>query len=539
MRSALALLALFTCIVNVGPLGPPAISGAQSVPTLQSLYSSTAPQIDGRFAPGEWDGVPYHGFLFSMVSTATGEAGRTIPGDLYLMHDAAHLYLAIKLYQVEYHNRYQEPALFDALLLLFDNNNDGVVDRLEDRKFVVSLQPTTGAGQRGYYSDEHFTTEEGESSVDLHIDGMARIVHSDPGSIGDYAIEMAVPLNSGYPDDISLTPGAKVKFNILLATACCGSQFEIGAFFTLSDVESRDWGFLQLEGGPPAPPPAKSLPPGKIAFITPELHGRDEVYVMNSDGTGLRRLTDNDQAKNWVSLSRDRRKVVYVESSPTRPDSAEIWTIDLESVFFSRRRLTFDNAAESRPSFSPDGGRIVFSRQGEIWTMRSDGGLQRPITSNQVEDSEPDWGPSGRIVFRTGRFGDRVQLAIMDSDGSNVIRLTNGRGQDQLPAFTSDGQRVAFMRYEGPGEFYDYLVSIYHPWNIYSIATDGAGEQALTDDGLVNWRPVPAPDGLTVLYQKTTDLFTLCTRVFSTTVPSKDGEQVLKLLSRVRYFDFK
>lgn len=537
MKLPIGLTLLVVLLPSFAGARPWAGLARQSVPTLTSHYTTHPPRIDGEMTAGEWDEAKTESFAFDMYSTADGQATRSIPGDLSFLHDAENLYLAIRLYQIPYHNRYQDPAEFDALVLLFDNNNNGTIERLEDRKFVFSLQTSEGSGQRGYFSDEHYTPVEGEPGADLHIDGVARIVHSHPSGIGDYTIEMAVPLDSGYPDDVSLGPGQRVKFNLLFATAAAG-QFDIGAFFTLTDTDARDWGYLQLDGGA-LPGPDRPLPNGRIAFITPEIDGRDEVYVINADGTGLKRLTNNPQAKNWVSLSRDRKKVVYVEAQADKPDSGEIWSIDIDSNFFPQRRLTFNNMTETRPSYSPDGSRIAFSRAGEVWTMRADGSDQRQVTSDPAEDSEPDWGPDGRIVFKTGRFSDHDQLAIMNADGSSLTRLTRSAGADQSPSFSPDGKNVTFQRYEGPGPYYDFLTSFYNSWNVYVVGANGTEARALTGDGLVNWRPVTAPDNRTVLYQKTTDLFTFCTRIYGTAVSDGGELQVLKLLSRVRYFDYK
>ncbi len=539
MRVSAVLLGIGAILLLMGPAEPTRSSvTAQTVPILKSHFTRLPPRIDGVLSEGEWNGAPVEPFILPMVLAENGQDTRTIAGDLYLLNDAENFYVGVKLYGVTYHNVFQPPsAIFDVLALLFDNNNNGVVEPFEDRKFVFSFQPTIGSGQRGYYSDEHFTRVQGESGSDLHIDGTARMVHSDPGGVGDYIIEMAFPINSGYPDDLAMRPDGRVKFNLLFASGLGGPSFEVGAFYTLTDQDSREWGFIQLEPGNSSPASVVPLPAGKIAFITPELNGHDEVYVMNSDGTALLRLTNNDMSKSWVALSRDGNRVVFVQSRPGVAGSEEVYTINANGT--ALRRLTNNSVAENRPSFSPDGNDIVFSQEGEIWRMRSDGLNLRRLTNNGVDDGDPDWGPDGRIVFRTRRYGDRDQLAIMNSDGSNTVRLTTSAYWDQNPTFSPDGQSVSFQRYEGPGSPYNLIVSAYYPWNIYTIRANATQEVSFTNDGLFNWRPLFAPDNQTILYQKTTDLSTFYTRIFKAKPGELNGQQVLKLLSRVRYFDFK
>ena len=62
---------------------------------------------------------------------------------------------------------------------------------------------------------------------------------------------------------------------------------------------------------PTPPPTAGSLPPtspiagrGQIAFIS-ERDGVREIYAVNADGTGLRRLTDNSAKEGWPAWSSD------------------------------------------------------------------------------------------------------------------------------------------------------------------------------------------------------------------------------------------
>ena len=98
------------------------------------------------------------------------------------------------------------------------------------------------------------------------------------------------------------------------------------------------------------------------------------------------------------------------------------------------RQLTFNDAFEFRPNWSPDGGQITFTtdRDGdfEVYTMRADGTNQTNVTANPAgDDGNSAWSPDGeKIAYLSGDS----DVFTMNADGSNQVSLTKG------PAFDTD-----------------------------------------------------------------------------------------------------
>ncbi|PYS42977.1 MAG: translocation protein TolB, partial [Acidobacteria bacterium] len=116
----------------------------------------------------------------------------------------------------------------------------------------------------------------------------------------------------------------------------------------------------------------------------------------------------------------------------------------------------------------------------------------RRLTVNKAVDVSPVWNPrTGReIAFTSDRSGS-PQIYIMDAEGTNVRRLIEEGGHAVGPAWSSDGQRIAFAWQRSRTSNFD----IY----IYDLAS-GRNTQITTDAG-DNEKPTWAPDGRHIAFE--------------------------------------
>jgi len=104
----------------------------------------------------------------------------------------------------------------------------------------------------------------------------------------------------------------------------------------------------------------------------------------------------------------------------------QIYVMDADGT--NLRRLTSNNAVDRFPAWSPDGKLLAFEsdREGEnkIYVMDADGGNQHRVSSEPGADGHPFWSSDGRqIVFNKIVLG-HGQVFVMDADGSHTKRLT-------------------------------------------------------------------------------------------------------------------
>jgi dipeptidyl aminopeptidase/acylaminoacyl peptidase len=115
----------------------------------------------------------------------------------------------------------------------------------------------------------------------------------------------------------------------------------------------------------------------------------------------------------------------------------------------TNRPLAFD----ANPAWSPDGARIAFESTVDgkraIWVMQADGENLRRLTDGPGADASPAWSPDGsRIAFMSDRDG-APEVYVANRDGSNPVRLT-ARPRSFAPTWAPDGTRLAYINDPAP-----------------------------------------------------------------------------------------
>jgi Tol biopolymer transport system component len=231
--------------------------------------------------------------------------------------------------------------------------------------------------------------------------------------------------------------------------------------------------FFQIE-------PAWSPDASRIAFSS-RRSGTFDVYLMDSDGTGTRRLTSGKQNDSHPTWSRDGTRLAF-----ERDGDIYMMRADGSGV----RRISDPTAEEREPSWSPDGAWIAYVRRSpgtaarELWLMRPDGSERRALTSQNATVATPAWSPdSARIVFASNKDDDVYALFTIRIDGKRPRSVVPTVSDNFEPSWSPEGDTIAYFE-DGA---------------IFTVGLAGGAVERLTDssnnDSSPVWNPrPPAPD---------------------------------------------
>jgi TolB protein len=265
---------------------------------------------------------------------------------------------------------------------------------------------------------------------------------------------------------------------------------------------------------------------GKRLIFQSTRDGRtcDQQYIMNTDGTNVHRVS-NGKGKTTCGYFMDGdRRIFFASSSAVdtactpRPDPSKgyVWRLDPYDIYTANpdgsrlERLTKYGVYTAEGVLSPDGRKIVFTslKDGDldIYTMRVDGTNIKRLTTQPGYDGGPFFSPDGKkIAYRAWHPSDtaltnyqdllkqrlvrpnRMEIWVMNADGSDQHQITNLGGANFAPFFTPDSRRIIFSsNYKNPKS---------RNFELYLVNPDGTGLEEVTAHPEFDGFPMFSPDG--------------------------------------------
>ena len=270
---------------------------------------------------------------------------------------------------------------------------------------------------------------------------------------------------------------------------------------------------------------------GKRLIFQSTRDGRpcDQQYVMNVDGSGVRRVSTGFGKTTCGYFFDADRKIFFASTHaadtacPPKPDPSKgyVWGLDPYDIYTANddgsnlRRLTNYGVYTAEGTLSPDRQTIVFTslKDGDldIYTMRIDGTGMKRLTFQPGYDGGPFFSPDGKkIVYRAWHPTDtaltnyrellrqrlvrpnRMEIWVMNADGSDQHQITNLGGANFAPFFTPDGRRIIFSsNYKNPRS---------RNFELYLVNADGSNLEQVTHQPEFDGFPMFSPDGRSLVW---------------------------------------
>jgi TolB protein len=257
----------------------------------------------------------------------------------------------------------------------------------------------------------------------------------------------------------------------------------------------------------------------------------DQIYEINTDGSGLKQLSTGKGRTTCSYYFPDGKRIIYSSTHtaspdcPPKPDYSRgyVWAIYPGYDIFSAapdgsdvKNITRVNGYDAEATISPNGKRIVFTsmRDGDldIYTMDLDGRNVKRLTNELGYDGGPFWSYDSKwIVFRAHHPKAEKDVAdyksllkenlirpttldiwVMKADGTGKRQITSNGKANFAPYFFPDGKRIIFSSNQNDPKGRDF--------DLYSINVDGTGLERITHNNTFDGFPMFSPDGKKIVF---------------------------------------
>ncbi|HEX6267651.1 MAG TPA: Tol-Pal system beta propeller repeat protein TolB [Burkholderiales bacterium] len=169
-------------------------------------------------------------------------------------------------------------------------------------------------------------------------------------------------------------------------------------------------------------------PDGRTLAVTLSREGGTQIFLMNPDGTNVRRLTSSPAIDTEPHYSPDGRWLYFTSD---RGGSPQIYRVPAAGG--EPQRVTFEGSYNVSPRISPDGSRLAYitRNSGKFQVALLDfTNQQTQVITDSERDESPSFAPNGRMILLATVLGGRGVLSAVSSDGRFKQRLSAATGGD-------------------------------------------------------------------------------------------------------------
>ena len=211
----------------------------------------------------------------------------------------------------------------------------------------------------------------------------------------------------------------------------------------------------------------------------------DDLYVMNADGSHVRKIVSGPGHELYPAWSPDGRTIAFA-STPAGGEH-EVYTVRANGKSLRRVTRTAPHVDDVHPAFSPDGRFIVFASNRvaywnyELYRVRVDGTDLTRLTfwgsgrdGDPGDDVMPEYSPNGKRIAFVSQRGGGYAVWTMKANGKGLRRVAqHGKRTVVFPRWSRDGRSL--------------LYSTIEPQAVRTVRADGTGARVVGRGTEADW----------------------------------------------------
>jgi TolB protein len=174
-------------------------------------------------------------------------------------------------------------------------------------------------------------------------------------------------------------------------------------------------------------------PDGNRLAVVLTRDGNSQIYIVNADGSGLRRLSRSSGIDTEPTFTPDGKEIFFTSD---RGGSAQVYRVSVEGG--DARRVTFGGPFNARPQISPDGKSLAYiTRRDKLFrvAVMELASQRETLVSEGPKDDSPSFAPNSKWIIYSSRVGERDVLSAVSIDGKLRTRLSAEGSQVKGPAW--------------------------------------------------------------------------------------------------------